>query len=215
LGMAAEISVRALVFQSGDAIGEVYAHDPAAADSPPFKLALKGYLNHEFTELSLRGRSIRFTAGSDRNSANLGECTVPADALSVILVFLPASASDDKPFHIMAVEDSAKSFPAGSFLVTNLSKVPVRLMLEKKGYEIAAGKRKLINNPPVRTGNLSGMNAFAFLEDGWKRIGSGVWPHPGKSRVLQILFRDSGTGLVQLRAFDDVPLRITEIAAAR
>jgi hypothetical protein len=206
---AADISIRLLAFQTNDAIGEVYVHDPAAEkDAPPVKTRIKSYLNHEFSVISLKGRNLLITTGSAPDSESLGSFAVPADSRSLMLLFLPTGNGNGERFRILPIDDSPEKFPSGSFRVLNFSDVPVRLMLEKKGYEIASGKSELITDPPARTGNLTGMNAYVLLqEDEWKRIGSGVWPLPGQNRVLQILFREPNSGIVQLRAFDDVPPR--------
>ena len=91
----------------------------------------------------------------------------------------------------------------------------MRIVLEEKTYQFKPGEVRLITDAPVRAGNQSGMKAFAFQDNSWQRIGTGIWPHPGKNRVLQILFSNPATNQVQLLAYDDVPPREPAAKKAR
>ncbi len=207
--------IRLLAFQPGQAIDEVYAHDPAAPDpatAVSVKMPVKSYLNHEFSTVVLTGRRIVFTTQPERASLTqaadlLGEATLPEGVRSAILLCLPAAEGDKVRFRILVIDDSKRAFPAGTFRVSNLSPQLVRIVLEEKTYEFKPGEIQLITDPPVRDGNQSGMKAFAFHDNIWQRIGSGIWPHPGRNRVVQVLFTNPTTGQVQLRAYDDVPPR--------
>lgn len=211
----ARLELRPLAFRSNLAAQEAYAHDPAApATAAAVKTPIKTYLNHEFATVFLTGRKIVFTTKPDRESINrpgelIGEATLPDDLRSGILLFLPANPGDKASSRILPINDSKGGFPAGSFRVSNLSPQPVRIVLEEKDHDFKPGSTGLIVDPPVRENNQSGMKAFALKENTWQRIGSGLWPYPGKNRVLQILYFDAAAGHVQLRAFDDVPPRKT------
>ena len=212
--------IRLLAFQPGLALDAAYAHDPAAPDpatAVSVKVPVKSYLNHEFSTMILAGRRIIFTTQPERASLTqeaelLGEATLPEGVRSAILLCLPAAAGDKARFRILVIDDSKRAFPAGTFRVSNLSSQLVRIVLEEKTYQFKPGEIQLITDPPVRAGNQSGMKAFALHDDVWQRIGSGIWPHPGHNRVVQVLFTNPATGQVQLRAYDDVPPR--EPAAA-
>ena len=162
--------------------------------------------------MTLTGPRIVFTTTPDRGSLArpeelLGEAVLAPGVHSAILLCLPAAAGDNARFRLLAIDDSKRAFPAGTFRVSNLSPLPVRIVLEDKTFNFTPGEIQLITDPPVRDGNQSGMKAFAFQDNVWQRIGSGIWPHPGKNRVVQVLFTDPATGQVQLRAYDDVPPR--------
>lgn len=210
---AARVEIRLLAFQPDLATDDAFAHDPAApAATAAVKVPVKSYLNHEFTTVVLTGRRIVFTTKPDRESLTraaelLGEVTLPQGVRSAILLFLPAPADGKARCQILAIDDSKQAFPAGSFRVSNLSPEPVRIVLEEKTYTFKPGTTELIIDPPVRAGKQSGMKAFAFHDNVWQRIGSGIWPHPGDNRVVQVLFTNPATGQVQLRAYDDVPPR--------
>jgi hypothetical protein len=210
---AIRVEIRLLAFQPNEATDDAFAQDPTApAEAVATKMPIKSYLNHEFSTLLLTGRRILFTTKPDRGSLTregelLGEATLPEGIRSAILLFLPAKPGDKASFQILAIDDSKRAFPAGSFRVSNLSPQPVRIVLEEKTYNFKPGEIQLITDPPVRDGNQSGMKAFAFQDKAWQRIGSGIWPHPGDNRVVQVLFFNSVADQVQLRAYDDVPPR--------
>ena len=212
----ARLELRPLAFHSTLAVQEAYAHDPAApANTAAIKTPIKTYLNHEFATVFLTGRKIVFTTKPDRESIKrpgelIGEATLPDDLRSGILLFLPAKPGETSSCRILPINDSKGAFPAGSFRVSNLSPQPVRIVLEEKNHDFKPGATGFITDPPVREGNQSGMKAFAFTDNTWQRIASGVWPHPGTNRVLQILYFDAAAGHVQLRAFDDIPPREAE-----
>jgi hypothetical protein len=207
------VEIRLLAFQPDMATDDAYVHDPAAsAKTAAVKAPVKSYLNHEFATVVLSGRRLAVTTKPDRESlANgdglLGETDLPDGVRSAILLFLPAAAGAKARCRILVIDDSKRAFPAGSFRVSNLSPQPVRIVLEEKAYNFKPGEIQLITDPPVRDGNQSGMKAFAFQDNVWLRIGSGIWPHPGDNRVVQVLFTSPDTGQVQLRAYDDVPPR--------
>lgn len=210
---AQAIEIRLLAFRTEMRSDEVFAQDPEAGDKAvAVNTPLRSYLNHQFTTLMLSGRKVVFTKQPDRASlgrpdAVLGEWQVPDGLRSAILLFLPEKNGDKHPCHILTIDDSKRAFPAGTFRVSNLSPQPVRIELEHQTYQFKPGDTDFITDPPVRDGNLSGMKAFAFQNNVWQRIGSGIWPHPGPNRVLQILYFDDNAGHVRLRAYDDVPPR--------
>jgi hypothetical protein len=209
----AGIELRLLAFQPEMSTDEVFAHDPAATNKAAgVNTPLRSYLNHQFTTLMASSRRVVFTKLPDRSSlaqpdAVLGEWQVPVGLRSAILLFLPEKTGAGHPYKIMAIDDSKNAFPVGTFRVSNLSPHPVRILLEEKNYDFKPGQTGFITDPPVREGNQSGMKAYSFHDNNWQRIGSGIWPHPGESRVVQILFIHPARGHVQLRAFDDVPPR--------
>ena len=209
--------IRVLAFQPDLAIGEAFAHDPAlteaaAAAAVGVRIPVKSYLNHEFSTVVLTCRRVVFTTQPDHGSLTrpaelLGEVTLQEGVRSAILLCLPPAPGYKARFQILAIDDSKRAFPASTFRVSNLSQQSVRIVLEDKTYQFKPGETQLITDPPVRAGNQSGMKAFALHDDVWQRIGSGIWPHPGKNRVVQVLFTNPATGQVQLRAYDDVPPR--------
>ena len=210
---ATRAEIRLLAFQPDLATDEAYVHDPdAPAETVAIKVSIKSYLNHEFDTVMLTGNRIVITTKPERASLTrsnevLGMADLADGVRSAILLFLPAPPNGKNRSHIMVIDDSKRAFPAGSFRISNLSTLPVRIVLEKKTYDFKSGEVQLITDPPVRAGNQSGMKAFAFHDEIWQRIGSGIWPAPGTNRVLQVLFSNTAKGHVQLRAFDDVPPR--------
>ncbi len=207
------VELRMLAFAPSLQQKDAFAHDPAAeVGAASVAAPIKTYLNHEFSTLQLKSRKVVFTTKPDRESLTreadrIGEVTLPEGVSSAILLFLPANAGGKGTCQIMTINDAVKAFPAGSYHATNLSPLPVRLMLEQKAFEFKSGQTMLIENPPVRAGNQSGMRTFAFKNNAWAQIATSLWPHPGKGRGVLVFFANPATGEIQLKAFDDVPPR--------
>ena len=208
---SAGLRVRGLSFQLDSPPADVFAHD-AAGDGlvPGVKLDVKSYLNHEFSALPIKGDSLIFTKTADpagiKDSANLVARTrLPAGFRSGIFMFLPGTGkAGDPAFRVLVIEDTKKAFPPGSLKILNLSPLPVSIMLEKEVFNFKSGETKVIEDPPVGPSQSSGMVAKAFKDGEWRKIGSGVWPHPGSKRVLQVLFENPKSQQVELRGIRDI-----------
>ena len=112
----------------------------------------------------------------------------------------------------MAVPDAAKVFPAGSFYISNLSPLPVRMQLESKTYEFKPSQATLVENPPVRANGQIGMRAAIQKDGNWSEISSSLWTHPGQARSFMILYYDPEFQSVRLKAFDDIKPRASKPA---
>ena len=207
------IRLRLLAFGSEQQLEKVFIHDPSGPlDAPALSSEIKSYLNHESITINCKGAKLAVTLQAERKSIAdpqtlVAEVTLPAKVRSAILLFLPGKAGDRARSRVMLINDNVDLFPAGSYMVTNLSPQLVRLELEKKPFEFKPSSSSLIVDPPVRSNRHSGMRAFAFCNNEWLPIASGLWPHPGKARSLLVLFPNPTTGTVNLRAFGDVPPR--------
>ena len=212
--------IRMLAFTSAQKQKEAYAQDPTAAVTAESVAApIKTYLNHQFSTVSLKSRKIVFTTKPDRASITregelIGEVTLPEGANSAILLFLPGKPGGKARCQIMAINDSKHAFPAGSYHVTNLSPLPIRLTLEEKIFDFKPGQVTSIEDPPVGASGQSGMRTFMFKNNAWQPISTGLWPHPGNARGVLVLYLDPASDNVQLLAFDDVPPRDPQAAAA-
>lgn len=204
---AQELKVRGIAVESGVPGEEVQAHNEAGTDNAGV-VKLKTFLNHEFDTLKLKDAKLVFTAKPDPASAKdpaevLGSCEIPGKVKSVILLFLPETPG--KPAcKVAVVEDGAKAFPAGSIKVANLSPLPIKIELEKKSYEFKPGEIRAILNPPVGANNSSGMKSYCQRDGKWENFSSGMWPHPGDKRVLQVFFENPATKQVECRGIRDV-----------
>jgi hypothetical protein len=214
----ARIELRMLAFSPDLQKKEAYAHDPladAAASAVP--APIKTYLNHEFSTVILKSRKVVFTTNKERESLKndaeiIGEVTLPEGAKSAILLFLPGK--DKTHSRIMAIDDSKRAFPAGSLHITNLSPLPVKLMLESKQFDFKPGQMNLIEDPPLGESGQSAMRTFVFKNNAWSPVATGLWHHPGDARSVRVLFQNPNAGEVQLRAFDDIPPRSPQDATA-
>lgn len=197
-----EVRIRGLALQAG-VPAELQAGN-AEGKGPAGVVRVKSFLNHEFDTLKLQGNQLKFTASADAGpAAEVGTCEIPAKAASVILVFMP-DGPESKTCKIVVVEDSAKSFPPGSYKIANLSEVPVKIELEKKEFEFKPGEIRAIVDPPVGANQASGMKGFSQKDGAWQPFVSSLWPHPGGKRVLQLVTVNPATGQLEMRGVRDI-----------
>ena len=168
----------------------------------------KSFLNHEYDLLETKGGAVVLTAKADPASAKveedvIGQCELPAKPGSYILLFLPDEAKASKA-KIVVVDSSAKAFPPGSFKVLNLSSVAVKIELEGKPFDFKPGETVVIKDPPVGANQTAGMKA-TFERDGkLQTISSGIWPHPGDKRALQVITESGANKRLELKGVRDV-----------
>ncbi|MEO5917889.1 MAG: hypothetical protein ABIS50_26890 [Luteolibacter sp.] len=213
--------IRLLAFSPDLEMDEIFAQDPAAPPATAsVKSAIKGGLNHEFNVFQLMGRKIVFTKKADRESMTregelVAEVTLPEGVKSAILLAIPPSKDSKALCRILVINDSKRAFPPGSYHVTNLSPLKVRMILEDKNYDFNPSQTVLIEKPPFRPDHSIGMRTFAFKDNTWLQMAASIWSEPGLRRGVLILYPDVASGNVQLRAFDDVlPRAEKEDAAA-
>lgn len=204
------VEIRLLAFEYSNKIRSLHLFDTAAEQGISLEVDLPRYLSETRHKLALHGDKLVFSTRADRAAAlqpgaAAATVTLPPKLRSVLLVFLPAPASDGgEIYRIMPLDDSVRGFPRGSIQSINMSAAPVRMMLEKKPYDVAPGKRILIENPPVRENNHTGVVVYAQLDGEWRRVASSLWPHPGKKRVFQIIYQHPATGRMSLKGFRDI-----------
>ncbi len=205
------LRVRALSFQLDSPPPAVFAHLAGSPNKEPgVPLDVKSYLNHEFSTLPSAASNVVFTTDADpasvgKPAAIVAKAKMPEGFKRGLLMFLPGSGqAGEPPFRVLVISDTRQDFPPGSVKILNLSPQPVRIQLENKNFDFKSGETKVIENPPVADNNSSGMKAFAYGENEWRRIASGAWPHPGEKRVLQVLFLNPATRQVEIRGVRDV-----------
>jgi hypothetical protein len=212
---ARRVALRLLAMDAQVLQGEVSLRDPAAPkDHPATRSPVKNYLNHEAVVLDVYGGSIHVTRANPEPGAPaqaapakpLASMTIPEGVRSAIVLFLPSARRPGK-IDAMVLDDSIRAFPRGSYHTVNWSARAVRLQLESKSFGIEPLQAVDIMDPPVHDGNHSSMTAFARIDAEWRRIGAGLWPHPGTKRSLQIFFTNPSTGNPELRGFRDVAVR--------
>ncbi len=208
---AAGIKARGLSFQLDAPPTDVFAHDPSLAGKiPGVRMDVKSYLNHEFNLLPFKGQDLVFTKSSDPATLKdpatfVAKAKMPANLKSGIFMFLPGTGkAGDTPFRVLIIEDTNRAFPPGSIKVMNLSPSGVRIQLEDKNFDFKSGETRNIEDPPAGANNASGMRAFSSANGQVQRIASGMWPHPGSKRSLQVLFTNPKSGQVEIRGIRDV-----------
>lgn len=196
-----------MAFDTASIPEKSYIFDPAASQPVAgIEAPIKGYLNHEGQVLTLYGNEVIFsksmkTEDQKKPEFQLAKVTLPKTGNRFLLVFLPNA---NQTFKILPLDDSIKEFPLGSYRVISLSRFPVKLTLEDKAYEFKPGQSTVITDPPVQANNHSAMYAFSQVDGKWQRIGSGLWPHPGKKRSVQIFFDNPLSQQTELRGFRDI-----------
>ena len=207
----AQAKLRLLAFTPALQLEEAYAHDPAADEGVAGVPApIKTYLNHQFSTVLTKSRKVVFTTKPDHGSINrpgevIGEGTLPAAGNTAIFVFLPGKPGDKAKDQVMVIDDSKRTFPPGSFHITNIGTQTVRLTLETTNYDFPPGKVTLITDPPVGEIQQSIMQAFVQKGTNWVRVAAGRWPHPGRGRSLALIFQNPVSGNIELKGFDDMP----------
>ena len=202
-----QVKLRLLAFDSQTVPADCHAFDPAATPARPGVPApVKGYLNHERTDLSLLGNTLVFAGSPKPEDAKdpahqLATVSLPPKGGFFLLIFLPDGTGK---FRVISTDDSVGGFPLGSYRVLNLSHQPVRLTLETTDYDFKPGEVGLIADPPVQANQHSAMRALALADGNWRRIGSGLWPHPGTKRSIQVFFDNPQTKQTELRGFRDI-----------
>ncbi len=202
-----EYQVRGITLGQDNPGPEVHVHHDGGTPDAGV-LDVKSFLNHEGVTLKLKGSKIVLTtqagAASVKDPAQLiGSCQLPPKGGSVILLFVPEKAGSPAS-KIVVVDDSKKAFPPGSFKVANLSSLPVKIELEKKPFDFKPGEIRNIEDPPVNDASASAIKGTCESEGEWKTFSSGIWPHPGPKRVLQVITDNPETKLVDIRGFRDV-----------
>ena len=206
-----KIVVRCLAFAKVKNDKDIYLHAlPLAPETLGVKVRLKRYLNHERATIQLVGDRIVFSRSPEAEHAEeetVARVRIPSKLNKILLVFFPGKQKDKEAYRVLALDDSVGGFPRGAIQCFNLSGQPVLLKLEKKRYEIKSGDRRIILNPPVNEFNHSAMYAHTKKDDQWRRIGAGLWPHPGNKRVLQFFYVDPVSRRVKLKGIKDVSIR--------
>jgi len=217
---AAKFELRLLSFSPDQQKDEVFLHDPLAKPAEEVKsTAIKSYLNHQFVTVALKSRKLIVSSEKDpkkavAEGAFLADVTIPEKVNSAILLFLPGAAQGKTVYRVLVIDDAKRSFPAGTFYMSNLSALPVRMTLEAKNYDFKPGQTGLLQNLPMDESGQIKMRTFAFKNNDWYQAATSIWPHPDKARSVLVLFQDPTSGDLKLRGFDDVPPREPANAAA-
>lgn len=209
------ISARCLAFQIDGKVPPLFVHAVPLGEEPTEGVPVKvqTYLNHERQKIPVRTGNLVFTSDADPSSIDdpeklFARFKVPGKMRSGILMFLPGSSKAGEPkYRILPIDDENKSFPRGSLKIVNISGEPFRLTLCDKKFDLRSGSTRVIEDPPVNEANASEMKAFTFDQGQWQRVGAGVWPHPGRKRVLQVAFINPESRRFEIRGIRDIAVR--------
>lgn len=203
---AGEVRVRAVSWKPGYPETPVFIHE-AGGGKDGTEVKVKSFLNHEYLSVELGGAGLVFTSEADPASLEdetkvIGRVDLPAGCASGVFLFLEPIG--DEPGAVKVVDDSLKSFPAGTTKVINLTSGDVRIELEGENFDCPAEGEMLISEQPVKKNNSSGMRAYKNEDDKWIQVKSGVWPHPGTKRVIRAVMLHPITKQIEIRGVRDI-----------
>src|SRR5690606_10539659 len=104
---ASRVTLRLLSFGNDQKVKEAFIHDPAAPpDTAPFKAEIKSFLNHQAITVTSFSQKLVITRDADRGSMTakgplIAEVTLPKNARSVLLLFLPGKTDDKASSQVM------------------------------------------------------------------------------------------------------------------
>lgn len=204
--IAGEIRIRAISLTPGHPADDVYVQDKDGKE-PSTRIEVKSFLNHESMTIDYDSNSLVFTSDGKASSLNdkekeLGRVEIPTNLKSGILIFRPG-VKDEAP-SVKITDDSPKVFPAGATKVINLCTESIRIELEGENFDCDGESELVITDPPVQKNNSSGMRAYRKDGDQWVQVKVGVWPHPGKKRVVRIVSVNPLTKQVEFHSARDI-----------
>lgn len=201
-----EVYLRLLSFDTETAPEKSYAFDPKV-DVPGTEAPIKTYLNHQGTLVRLAGDEVVFSSSNQAADARkpeqqLATVKLPSKGDAFILIFLKIG---ENKFKVLPLSDSVKDFPLGTIQVISLSKTPIKLVLEKKVFDLKPGALMQIKDAPVGANQQTGMYAYGFEDGKWKRFTSGMWVPPAESkRLIEIFFDQPLSKRTKLKGFRDI-----------
>lgn len=200
--------IRGLAFRIEEALDTAYVYGPKVQS---LKIEIKSYLNDIASTIPFEaGTDLILTNSADPSSVNdpaavLAKVKFDSSLKSGVFMFLPGTNKPGDPkYRVLVLEDSTSNFPAGSLKLMNLSRVPVRMRLETKDFDVKSGEITVIKNPPMGDNQHAAMTVATFKDGKWQTFGNSVLPAPGRARVFQVFYENSASGKVELRGIRDV-----------
>lgn len=194
---AAVVTCRFLAFErSPDGIAALIAMAPGdqPVDCPLAMSALS-----KPVKLVAPGGKINFRKAAT-DPAPAAVATVPAGATAAIILFIPKGG--ESGFGAVAIEDSAKGFPADGSVVLNLYKADVRFVIGEHKVLLPSGRIATVARPQKRDDfNMSGI-AFQFQQGAdWRTAAETMVRFPEGQRHLFVTYVDPRTNRPRLKSF--------------
>lgn len=199
---ARDLEIRTLCFDYSSGLKELSIAGDVEGKSQS-EVQLKKYLTNDFAELTLSGDRLLVGEPGEEGFETWETVIIPKSLLEVLLVFFPSN-DPQKPYRVMAIDDSAKAFPLGSFLLANMSNSSLRLIVGETPYELKSGKTKLLSEFKNKKAN-GQVAYYAYFQKGndWKRLSTGFWTVVERKRTFQIAYKNGKSGRVELRGYAD------------
>ena len=197
-----EIEVRTLCFGYSSGLKELsLAGDKEGASQ--VDVELKKYLNNSQQPLTIVGDEVLVGELGNETLEFWETVKIAKSMKEVLLVFFPLN-DPKKPYRVMAVDDSSKSFPLESYLFANMSPNALRFVVGDSPLEVKPGEFKLLSDFKNVKSN-GQVSYYAYYQKGkeWKRLSSGFWDVVPRKRNFQIAFGNPKTKNVELRGYED------------
>ena len=167
-----EIEVRTLAFNYSAKMKNLSLAGDPRGDSQ-IEVELLKYTNSTQQPLTLVGDELLVGEPSAEGFASWESVSIDKALQEVLLVFFPVE-DPKKPYHIVAVDDSEKSFPLGSFLLANMSPHALRFVIGDSRYEVKKGEFQLISElKNVKSNEQVPYYAYVQKDNDWKRLSTG------------------------------------------
>lgn len=199
---ARQLEVRTLCFGYSNRVKEVtLAGDPEGQSLVESKL-LK-YLEPRQEKLTVLGDQILIGEPGEDGFDDWSKVRVEKGVAEVLLVFFPL-ADEDKPYKVVALDDSSKAFPLASFQIANMSPKTLRLIVGENPVQIKPGETKVMSEFKNKKAN-GQVAYYAYYQEGedWKRLSTGFWDVLPRKRNFQIAFGNPKSKTVEMRGYED------------
>lgn len=196
------VEVRTLCFSYSAGLKTVSLAGDAMGESQ-VEVKLEKYLDSNQESLTLVENKILVGKSADNGFQAWETVSVNKSLKEVLLVFFPM-ADAKKPYRVVAVDDSAKGFPLGSFLIANMSPSSLRFVVGEKPLEVKPGQFKLLSElENVKPNGQVAYYAYFQEEKDWKRLSTGFWSVVPRKRSFQIAYRNPKSRNVELKGYSD------------
>ena len=120
--------------------------------------------------------------------------TVSADASKLLLLFLPAPASQpDQQYRILALSDPDANFQGNTFNFYNLTGADMAIRVGDDQFRLSSGRNRLIPLDDADVQNVDVQMASSTKNDAWTMIYQSRWAPPGKRRAWVFIYGEPGS----------------------
>ena len=120
-----------------------------------------------------------------------------------LMVLVPGAPGNEPAYQNRLVDMSLTAFPAGSYMIVNLSPHPLRIKFDGNDAEIAPDSEKLFN-PSVKPGEVTAVTVEYKIGEDWLPVSSSRWASRKDRRSLVCIYKNPLTERMLIKS---IPLR--------